>query len=130
MREYPEEPLVCKAKEQHWWLPTRWVLNEDYSVRVSYWVKLVIPFGFEFETSIPRLLWPLIAPTGTLFKAGMVHDFGYRRDPGNRTRKYWDELFYKLAQQEADRPFAHRVAYLGVRVGGWNAWRKYRRNDK
>ena len=105
------------------------MLNEDYRFHVEC-IDIVIPFGFEFETSVPRIIWPFLGPTGSLFLAGLIHDFGYRFNPGKRSRKYWDELFYKVAQQEVSRPIAHRVAWFGVRIGGFNAWQNHRRNDK
>ena len=41
--------------------------------------KILIPKGFETDlASIPRFLWPIIAPMGDLRYGSIPHDFGYQ----------------------------------------------------
>lgn len=121
---------VEKADEQHWWKPTRWRLITEYKITLNDGTVLKIPAGFEFETSIPRFFHPFLSPTGILFEAGCVHDFGYAYDPDDKGKAYWDLVFYQIGERVKHRIIAHAVAWFFVSIGGWKAWWRHRRRNK
>ena len=127
------------------WIRTirRWKLIEDWEHRLPDQTRIVIPKGFQFDgASIPRIFWGILAPTGLLLIPGLVHDFAYRYDcllrhPRNggpleeykrgAGRRYWDDLFRDVAISVNGFKIINRVAWLALRVGGWSAWGKRRR---
>ncbi len=120
---------VKKAEKQNWWSPARWVVTKTYRVILDDGTVLEIHVGFEFETSIPRIFWPLLSPTGTLFEAGGVHDFGYIYDPGGRGKDYWDLVLFQIAEREQHRKYAHPTAHKMVSLLGHKAWEGHRERD-
>ena len=129
MKTFPQEPSVSKApaSEQKWWRPTLWVLNDTYVITFLDGEQLVIPANFPFSASVPRIFWPLIGPTGTIFIAGLVHDWLYNFNPFKWTRKLCDYVFWEIAERVKHRKYAHWVAHLGVRIGGKKAWDGHRK---
>jgi hypothetical protein len=103
--------------------------------------------------SIPRVLWPLLSPTGIFLVPGVLHDYGYKyrylvtaNNKKLKTFKWysrgeWDCLFLKVALKENDmrtksktvKVFMDAYTYLawfGIRMGGWVAWNKHRKAEK
>jgi hypothetical protein len=91
---------------------------------------LTAPSGFISDgASIPRLLWvwPGHPLEGEFLRASVLHDWMYRT--GEASRAQADRLFFEALQADGVSPVRARVMYAGVRVGGWLAWRRYRRAE-
>lgn len=110
---------------------------------------LRIPAGFESDgASVPRFLWSLYPPFGELYEpATWLHDFCYQhaeafdgtsevaafargRVEAGMTRRLADRLLYEGAIALGFRRTGARNLWLGVRAGGWRAWRRSRRKAR
>ena len=62
--------------------------------------------------------------------AGLVHDALYQ-DPEGRSRRQCDLVWPLVAMQGTRRAGWDQAwfGYIGLRAGGWWAWRKHRKND-
>lgn len=78
-----------------------------------------IPKSFETDlASIPRVLWPILAPQYCGFVApAILHDYLYRCN-NNVTRKFADEVLYSALITEHVTSFTAYKFYLGVRLFG------------
>lgn len=115
--------------------------------------QLRVTEGFLFDgASVPRILWTLtgLIPSGHISAASLVHDLLYRyrgqlppyslfeRPLGaagwvvveprkaRYSRKTADRLFARIMRESLVRPRQRRLAYCGVRLCGWWAWRRKR----
>lgn len=114
--------------------------------------RLCIEAGFEHDgASVPRLLWTCLGltPAGLVSAAALAHDWLYRHSGRFQPRSLWERPegsegwidvsdFLLCTRKEADRLFARimreagvprvrrRLAYLGVRMGGWWLWQELR----
>lgn len=81
--------------------------------------KYIIPKNFETDlASIPRFLWPILAPQYTGFVApAILHDYLYRCNP-HGDRQFADEVLYSALITENVTPFTASKFYLGVRLFG------------
>jgi hypothetical protein len=81
--------------------------------------KYTIPKDFQTDlASIPRLLWPILAPQYSGFVApAILHDYLYRC-PNNISRQYADEVLYSALMQENVSHFTASKFYIGVRLFG------------
>ena len=117
----------------------RWVLNralrwavwglEDYAIAWDYVVEC--PEGHTHNlSSFPPGVTAFYRPHEEAREAGCVHDKLYQT--GEVSRKRADQCWREIAKAGTSRMSAWRaqVAYWGLRVGGWKAWRDYRRKDK
>ena len=89
---------------------------------------ICVPAGFITDlASVPRLLWPIVSPTGSrTSRAAVIHDYLYRcaamRD--KYKRKDADRIMknaIKAAGGSSTRAF---VVWLALRAFGWWAWHK------
>lgn len=113
------------------------ILIDDFSVQIG-WLICLVHAGFYFNgTSIPKLLWGrfgLGSPfTGPHRRGACFHDAGYQDClelksmagdliNGRLTRLEVDGLFRVLIAADGASPWLQRVAYCGVRLGGWASW--------
>lgn len=113
-----EAPLVwegrLKSLEDPWGRPTRFV----------------VPVGFASDfDSVPRLpfvYWRLKSRAPV--DAAVLHDWLYRQ--GTPSRAEADHVFY-VAMATRGVPWRYRFPiWLGVRLGGWLPWRRYRKRDR
>lgn len=96
--------------------------------------------GFVHDgASVPRLTWTIsgLRPDGLLRAAALLHDALYQ-NCGNLPRN-WVFPKQKFTRGECDRVFLdvmkaagvgwwkRKIAYAGVRAGGWASWRKHAR---
>jgi hypothetical protein len=83
--------------------------------------------GFEFDgASVPRAFWLTTFPPGDtrVLEAACGHDFLYRRHPPCWTRRKADRWFLWKIRRDGV-PLVHALrAYIGLRIGGFIAWRK------
>lgn len=121
--------------------PRRWEIMEDYSFYVP-WLNTTIwiPKGFIFDgASIPRLLWPFMAPTGVMFIAGLFHDFGYRynswADENNEPiyhgagKEFFDDQIERMGTYINDITVIPNVCWFGLVIGGWKTWNTRRKEN-
>jgi hypothetical protein len=98
---------------------------------------VTVPEGFEFDlSSVPRLLWWLIAPFDLSVVAPLLHDFHYRwagdpppgavRPPHAYTRHEVDRVFLRIMEIEGVTWWRRLLGYTAVRVFGFWAWRRDR----
>jgi hypothetical protein len=79
--------------------------------------------------SIPKIFWSLIGgPLGPYAPAAVVHDVLYVR--GTYKRRKADKTFLEAMAVLKVRWWRRRVMHLGVRIGGWLPWNRYRKQDK
>lgn len=102
------------------------------------WVCVDPDFVTDFG-SIPRLLWWVrgLSPFGRLRRAYVIHDQLYQRPvvqsaTGTRpvTRKEADLILLEGCHVLGASWLNRRIIYRGVRLGGWVAWRRYRRAER
>jgi hypothetical protein len=102
-----------------------WELSHRWECKLSDGRTLVVQDGFESDgASIPRLLWPAVGPrfNPRTFVAAFAHDALYASKL--TTRKFADDEFLHMLKLLRFRlPYAY---WLGVRVGGWAAWRGHK----
>lgn len=100
------------------------ITNYDYNICQSLEVRvddklITIPKGFITDlASIPKPLWPVLAPqyAGFVYPA-ILHDFFYRC-PDNVTREYADDVFYYALKAEGISTYTAYKLWLGVRTFG------------
>ena len=103
-------------------------------------MTVTIPEGTESDlASIPRFLWWLMAPHELTIEAAIIHDVLYSHlgiiprlwvaggEYRTFTRAESDAILSELADRFGAVDWRRRVAYSGVRVGGWRVWRQYQR---
>jgi hypothetical protein len=84
-----------------------------------------VPVGFTTDyNSVPRGLWNFFPPW-EYPEAGVVHDFLYR-SPGTLTRGQVDDIHGRIMEIEGAGFWLRRGARMGLRLGGWSPWSKYR----
>lgn len=125
-----------------------WELMENITIKKMYLddnneYELFIEKGFLFDlASVPRILWPLIAPFELSIIAPLVHDYLYILKgrlylKGNiLSNKSQDSTIYKITRDQADSIFlAHmrdekigkiksKLAYWAVNFFGWKYWKE------
>lgn len=92
-------------------------------------IRVSIPKGFVADgASVPRALWPFMPPDGTHRAASLAHDWLYvNKGHVDDTEFVWtrsdaDETFLELMIKALISPARARIAYRGVRLGGWWVW--------
>ena len=88
---------------------------------------VVVPENFHSDgASMPRLFWRLIGHPFQMqyLREAILHDWLYRTQPCSRALA--DRIFYELLAGKV-KPWRRRLIYLGLRLGGWVAWRQNRK---
>jgi hypothetical protein len=77
--------------------------------------------------SIPRPLWSIVGPPRAtdMAQAATLHDDKYQF--GGVKRKRADQLLIEGMKVLGAPWWKRRLVYLGVRAGGWVAWKNYRK---
>lgn len=115
-------------------LDTRWLHPEKLRLKILaplVWNRIgysvTVPAGFATDlASVPRILWRVIPPW-TANRCAVLHDFLYYT--GSLTRAECDIEFYRAMEAEEISGWRALAMWLGVRIGGWVAWRNHRRRD-
>ena len=87
--------------------------------------SFLIPRHFQSDgASVPRLVWRVVFPPTApeAAAAGICHDFIYRTQPSDWTRRDADRMFLALLIEFGTDLFAAHLAYFAVRLFGWAAW--------
>jgi len=114
------------------------LLYEDARGRV-----FTVRAGFECDgASVPRFLWSLYPPFGELYEpAAWLHDHLYAAADRVRVfdaagalrsinRREADALMREASLACGFRGLGAAVMYVGVRLGGWLPWSRYRRAQR
>ncbi len=110
-----------------------WILEETYRYdNGRFVITIAAPFEFDLS-SIPRVVWPMVAPFELSIVAPLVHDFVYHyrgRLPANAiapphqfSRAETDLLFKEIMDAEHVQAWRSNAAYRAVRMFGWLYWR-------
>lgn len=127
------------------WCVRTWEVVEDWTFAIDD-VEYVIRKGFVFDgASIPKYFWAYLSPIGVLLIPGLVHDWAYKYASLEKVTKVTkrkihtetlevdqksaDVLFHQVAVAVNGLWFANIVAYYALRLFGWFAWKKHRKND-
>lgn len=89
--------------------------------------KFLVPRYFESDgASVPRLFWRVVFPNSDSHAttAGICHDFIYRRQPSDWTRREADRMFLALLIEHGAPICSALAAYAAVRLFGRIAWRE------
>jgi hypothetical protein len=91
-------------------------------------VLIAVPKGFTSDwNSTPRALWWWFPPW-EYPEAGIIHDFLYRH-PGTFDRERCDQVHRRVLELKGMRRSKREAAYLGLRLGGWLPWNRYRNGE-
>ena len=84
-------------------------------------IRVPAEFIHDFA-SIPKLFHFILPPTGPYAKAAVIHDYLYRIQ--TYCRKRADIIFLEGMEVLKVPKWKRVVIYRAVRLFGWNAWRK------
>ena len=116
-----------------------WKVKEPFEWQIEYkdarYGSIIVPEGFETDFgSIPQILWWFFNPTKYL--AYILHDYLYEKRGEIKiklfdcsallvhTRKQCDKILLEALKAEKCSFIKRWLIYLGVRIGGWMAWKK------
>jgi hypothetical protein len=106
-----------------------------YTTRDGLWT-IVVPALFATDyASIPQLLQNILPARGRGNRANILHDYLYQRAPRDpRTGDQVTQAAADAIKLEGDQVLGERwsrrwAMYLGLRLGGWVTWRRYRRRE-
>jgi hypothetical protein len=148
-KEFPHmKPISIATKGKGFWSAIvmwllgvrQWEIVKDFNYSIGN-QKYKIPAGFKFDgASVPKFLASFLSPTGVLLLGGLVHDYGYKYQTllldsdlekkgtcGVKSQKWMDQLFRDINIEINGFYFLNYLAYYGLRLGGWLAWRKHRK---
>lgn len=136
------DPLHVEFLDGHGW---RLLKSFDYHLGAPDGSeRVVVPAGFVTDfASVPRGLWNLLPPTGPYGKSAVIHDYLYQHrlvrcqfgavGEFERVRLVErdeaDEIFHEGMIVLGVRRLVRLPVYVGIRVGGWWAWSRYRATD-
>ena len=94
--------------------------------------SFIIPVGFrtDFDSTplwIPGFVRVLFRAQLRNAKASTLHDFLYLTQQTDRADA--DALFAEALELEGESAFGSTVMWVGVRAGGWLAWRRHSRGQ-
>ena len=147
-KEYPHmKPLRMPTKDKGffggivlWLLTTRkWEITQDWNYSINS-TNYVVPKGFIFDgASVPKYFRSWLSPMGVLLIGGLVHDYGYKYEcllfagknkaTTKKSQKWMDKMFRDINIDQNGFKIINWIAYLALRLGGWLAWRKHRKNN-
>ena len=122
-----------------WLLGVRhWEITTDFSFSVEG-KKFIIPAGLSSMVQVfQNSCICFLSPVGVLLIGGLVHDYAYKYETLLRSNK--KDTMGKLSQKRADQIFRdinievngfflmNYLAYWSLRLGGFMAWNKHRKN--
>ena len=147
-KEYPHmKPLRMPTKDKGFfggiwlWIATtrKWEICNDWNFTLDS-TKYVIPKGFVFDgASVPKYFRSYLSPMGVLLIGGLCHDFLYKHEvlllagkkkaTSKKNQKWMDKTFRDINIDQNGFKVINYGAYYALRLGGWLAWRKHRKNN-
>ena len=117
----PQSPLITDMVEgtRHFWS------MDDLTFSDHKGAKVVVPAGFLSDgLSIPKVFQSIFSKSPHYIWAGIVHDYGYRKDfPHDMTRKEVDLLFLFYMKMYGVGWFTRHTIYRAVRLGAMRNWK-------
>ena len=80
--------------------------------------------------SIPGPLRSFFPRYGLETNGYIVHDYGYRKQPKNKKRKFWDKVLLQILKDKGINYFKRYSIYFGLRSFGWIAWNENKEKKK
>jgi hypothetical protein len=125
-----EYSIISKTKVRGNNSRPQYRLDVELDVMLSNGDKIFIPKGFTWDlSSVPRLFWWVFAPDGDFELAYLIHDYLWKEQKENYTRKFTDDEMLKWAKVTngtdafwSFRNFDNYSRYYGVRGFGWLVW--------
>lgn len=103
-----------------------WVLIDPLTYVDSYEHSFTIPAGFKTDlASVPRLCQWLYPKSDDYDAEACLHDYMYSRV---YNRYLCDWVFLDAMISEGVKPWKYIGLFLGVRLGGYFAWRRNKRS--
>tara|TARA_Y100001949_G_scaffold128093_1_gene109615 strand:+ start:254 stop:736 length:483 start_codon:yes stop_codon:yes gene_type:complete len=147
-KEYPHmKPIRMATKDKGFfggiwlWIATtrKWEITQDWNFTLDS-TKYVVPKGFIFDgASVPKYFRSYLSPMGVLLIGGLVHDYGYKYEvlllaggkkaTSKKNQKWMDKTFRDINIDQNGFFIINQIAYFALRLGGWLAWRKHRKNN-
>ena len=147
-KEYPHmKPIRMATKDKGFfggiwlWIATtrKWEITQDWHYQLDS-TKYVVPKGFVFDgASVPKYFRSWLSPMGVLLIGGLVHDYGYKYEcllfagkkkaTSKKSQKWMDKTFRDINIDQNGFKIINYGAYYALRLGGWLAWRKHRKNN-
>lgn len=91
-------------------------------------ISVVVPARFVSDfNSTPRFIWAYFPPWECP-EAGVTHDWLYQH-PGGLSRAQIDGIHRRIMELKGERKAKRRLAWMGIRAGGWSPWGEYRRAE-
>lgn len=119
--------FVTKLRVEELDTPGYWMLCEPL-IWDDGTNKIIVPAGFVTDlASIPAPMRGILNTNGPSRKPSVAHDFLYRT--GVMTRKAADQLFLTMLVAQKVICIGRGLYYLGVRIGGWIPFNRYRRKE-
>ena len=126
-----EYSLISKTKIRGNNSRPRYRLDVTLEIQLSNGMNITIPKGFKWDLStVPRFAWGALAPDGDFELAYLIHDYLWKEEKKNYTRKFTDDEMLKWAKVTngtdafwSFRNFDNYARYYGVRVFGWLVWK-------
>lgn len=101
-----------------------WHLLEDYDFNFLGH-SFLVPAGFECDlSSVPRVVWSIMAPHELSIVAGLMHDWLYRSSHVPISRRKADWLFKEIMKNEGVKQWRWRAAYAAVRGWGHSSFQR------
>ncbi|MGP1582964.1 MAG: DUF1353 domain-containing protein [Candidatus Altimarinota bacterium] len=123
--------LIKQSNTNKWIVENMFIWEVVYGTRFEC-QKIKVPSGFITDMgSIPQIFWVFFNPTQYL--AYILHDYLYHQKGKIYThketyyeysRKDCDKMLYEAMKVEGAWWITRACVYLGVRIGGWVAWKK------
>jgi hypothetical protein len=89
-----------------------------------------VPIGFQTDlASIPRWLWSVVPKSGAYDRPAVVHDWLYYDGGGGLTRGQADAVLTEAMVSCRVAAYTRIVLAAGVRLGGGQAWARYRAGE-
>jgi hypothetical protein len=104
-------------------------LSEPMIYRSREGEEIAVPEGTVSDgASTPRIFWRALPPFGPYWRPALMHDYLYQS--GLFCQAKCDSLFHEAMLDCHVNRFKAWVIYAGVRMGGWIAYRNYRKKER
>jgi len=98
-----------------------------YSEILNEWI--IVPIGFKTDLgSIPVGFQWLFPRDGKAVLGYIIHDYLYKT--GKYSRSKSDDILKEAMNVLGTKKWRQNGVRFGLRIGGWYAWNKHRKNDK
>ncbi len=127
--------ILVPLRTEHIQGTDRWIVTDWFRFHSDVLHRTIsVPPGVTTDfNSTPRVLWRIM-PRDENPEAGTLHDRLYQRN--GFPRAICDRLHREVLEVlDRDKPgcapaWKRWAMYVGLRLGGWRAWNRYRKADK